>query len=120
MPRDLVERTESPDLARYLKARAARYERDTAANWADDGPPATDPWETRRREVPAADLQWTQDFEAEPMLFEVGDRVNHPKFGQGEVAEVMRDRRGTITLAIQFDDAGRKILDPAFARLAKI
>lgn len=115
MPRNLVERTESPDLARYLKARAARYEQDQAARWSDE-----DTWEIRRRNVSEADLQWTQDFEAEPAVFQVGDRVRHPKFGPGEIAEIMQDRRGTVTLAIQFDDAGRKILDPAFARLERV
>jgi DNA helicase-2/ATP-dependent DNA helicase PcrA len=113
MPRDLIERTESPDLARYLRARAAADERDKAVQWGEDR-------EARRRNVAEADIQWAQDFDVEIPNYAPGDRVQHPKFGPGEVAEVMTDRRGTVTLAIDFDDSGRKILDPNFAQLARI
>ncbi|MBM3267251.1 MAG: UvrD-helicase domain-containing protein [Candidatus Sericytochromatia bacterium] len=116
IPRHLVERTESPALARYLKAREALNEREAAVRWAR----FENDLEDRRRQVSEADLVWTQDFDAEPPAFAVGDRVAHPKFGPGEVAEVMTDRRGVVTLAIAFDDAGRKILDPKFAALTRL
>ncbi len=116
MPRHLIERTESPDLARYLRARAAVYEREAAVRWSDEA----ETREARRQAVSAAEMEWTQDFDAEPPAFEVGDRVAHPKFGPGRIAEVMTDRRGVVTLAIVFDEAGRKILDPKFAQLSRL
>lgn len=49
--------------------------------------------------------------------FSVGDRVAHPKFGQGRVDQVLGSGDKTI-YSIQFDSiAGKKLLDPKFAQL---
>ena len=41
----------------------------------------------------------------------VGDRLEHPHFGVGEVTHVFRSGK-KISLAVKFDDFGQKVLDP--------
>ncbi len=49
--------------------------------------------------------------------FNVGDRVEHAKFGQGKVSQVLGEGDKTI-YSIQFDTIpGKKLLDPKFAKL---
>jgi DNA helicase-2/ATP-dependent DNA helicase PcrA len=52
--------------------------------------------------------------------FQVGDRVAHAKFGEGTVSQVLGDGDKAI-YSIQFDTiAGKKLLDPKFAKLDKV
>jgi DNA helicase-2/ATP-dependent DNA helicase PcrA len=52
--------------------------------------------------------------------FKVGDRVAHAKFGEGTVSQVLGDGEKAI-YSIQFDTiAGKKLLDPKFAKLDKV
>ncbi len=52
-------------------------------------------------------------------VFKTGDRVEHAKFGQGTVSQVLGDGEKAI-YSIQFDTiAGKKLLDPKFAKLDK-
>jgi DNA helicase-2/ATP-dependent DNA helicase PcrA len=52
--------------------------------------------------------------------FKVGDRVAHAKFGEGTVSQVLGDGDKAI-YSIQFDTiAGKKLLDPKFAKLDKV
>lgn len=52
--------------------------------------------------------------------FKVGDRVAHAKFGEGTVSQVLGDGDKAI-YSIQFDTiAGKKLLDPKFAKLEKV
>ena len=52
--------------------------------------------------------------------FKVGDRVAHAKFGEGTVSQVLGDGDKAI-YSIQFDAiAGKKLLDPKFAKLEKV
>lgn len=52
-------------------------------------------------------------------VFQVGDRVTHAKFGEGTVSQVLGDGDKAI-YSIQFDTiAGKKLLDPKFAKLDK-
>lgn len=48
--------------------------------------------------------------------WEVGDRLVHPSFGQGEVTHVLGVGK-KITLAIKFPGIGQKIVDPRLAKL---
>lgn len=51
--------------------------------------------------------------------FKVGDRVSHAKFGEGTVNQVLGEGDKAI-YSIQFDTiAGKKLLDPKFAKLDK-
>ena len=50
--------------------------------------------------------------------YDVGDRVEHIRFGKGivrEIAESPKDYKVTV----DFDEAGRKVMYAAFARLIK-
>jgi DNA helicase-2/ATP-dependent DNA helicase PcrA len=71
----------------------------------------TDDWQDGPR--PSRERQVKRD-EA-PLAYQAGDRVMHAVFGEGVIAELNRE-----TVAVQFDDAGLKKLDPAFARLVKV
>jgi DNA helicase-2/ATP-dependent DNA helicase PcrA len=52
--------------------------------------------------------------------FKVGDRVSHAKFGQGTISQVLGEGEKAI-YSIQFDNiAGKKLLDPKFAKLDKV
>jgi DNA helicase II / ATP-dependent DNA helicase PcrA len=52
--------------------------------------------------------------------FKVGDRVSHAKFGEGTVSQVLGEGEKAI-YSIQFDTiAGKKLLDPKFAKLDKV
>ena len=56
----------------------------------------------------------------EGAAFKVGDRVAHAKFGEGTVSQVLGDGEKAI-YSIQFDNiAGKKLLDPKFAKLEKV
>lgn len=52
--------------------------------------------------------------------FKVGERVSHAKFGTGTVSQVLGEGEKAI-YSIQFDQiAGKKLLDPKFAKLDKV
>ncbi len=51
--------------------------------------------------------------------WQVGDRLVHSTFGEGEVIRVFGDGKKT-NLAIQFPELGKKIIDPRIAPLEKI
>lgn len=55
------------------------------------------------------------DFER----LKVGDKVMHTKFGVGSVAEVIGDGDKEI-YAVKFESAGKRVLDPRFAKLVKL
>jgi len=49
----------------------------------------------------------------------VGDIVQHNKFGIGKVAQIIGDK-GKELYNVDFQDAGKRLLDPRFAKLIKI
>ncbi len=49
----------------------------------------------------------------------VGDKVMHSKFGVGSVVEVIGEGNKEL-YAVKFDSAGKRILDPRFAKLVKM
>jgi len=51
--------------------------------------------------------------------FTVGDSVQHAKFGNGKVVQVIGDRDKEI-YNIEFEEAGKRLLDPRFAKLVKM
>jgi DNA helicase-2/ATP-dependent DNA helicase PcrA len=55
------------------------------------------------------------DFER----LKVGEKVMHTKFGVGTVAEIIGDGDKEL-YAVKFESAGKRILDPRFARLVKL
>ncbi|AFY37656.1 ATP-dependent DNA helicase, Rep family [[Leptolyngbya] sp. PCC 7376] len=67
----------------------------------------------KRRERQTARVQITQQ------KWEVGDRVNHNTFGEGEVTHIFGDGKKT-NLAILFPNLGKKIIDPRVAPMKKI
>ncbi|PSP16001.1 MAG: DNA helicase PcrA [Cyanobacteria bacterium QS_8_64_29] len=51
-------------------------------------------------------------------VWDVGDRIYHPKFGRGEITHVLGSGAKT-TLAVKFPGQGKKILDPRVAPLER-
>ncbi|MFP5503750.1 MAG: 3'-5' exonuclease, partial [Candidatus Sericytochromatia bacterium] len=114
LPEELTKTLESP----LLKAQAKLETR-------------VEPSRPRVPRQQAADVQWMQDFDAEPRVrplghrgaaaieLSVGDRVRHAKFGEGVVARIIGEGE-RATIAISFPGLGQKILDPRFAQLEKI
>jgi DNA helicase-2/ATP-dependent DNA helicase PcrA len=49
----------------------------------------------------------------------VGDKVMHAKFGYGEVVQVIGDKEKELYNVV-FPEAGKRLLDPRFARLVKV
>ena len=55
-----------------------------------------------------------------PPAYGVGDRVGHAKFGNGTVTQILGEGEKAI-YSIQFDNiAGKKLLDPKFAKLDRL
>lgn len=55
----------------------------------------------------------------ENISWEVGDRVSHSIFGEGEVTHILGSGRRT-SLAVKFSGLGQKILDPTIAPMEKL
>jgi DNA helicase-2/ATP-dependent DNA helicase PcrA len=51
--------------------------------------------------------------------FVVGDTVQHVRFGTGKVVQVIGEQDKEI-YNIEFEEAGKRLLDPRFAKLMKI
>lgn len=75
---------------------------------------------TRSNELPIVQSRTPAANAALGPQFKVGDRVSHAKFGSGTVSQVLGEGEKAI-YSIQFDQiAGKKLLDPKFAKLDKI
>lgn len=68
---------------------------------------------TKRRERQTARAQILQQ------KWEVGDKVKHNTFGEGEVTHIFGDGK-KVNLAILFPNLGKKIIDPRVAPMQKI
>ncbi len=51
--------------------------------------------------------------------FEKGDSVSHPKYGQGVVEKMIKYGNKTL-VSIDFQDVGRRLLDPAISEISKM
>ncbi len=58
-------------------------------------------------------------LEADSLGYEIGDRVNHIKYGDGTVLNIVQDTRD-FKVTVDFDAYGNKIMYAAFAKLQKI
>ena len=52
-------------------------------------------------------------------IFEAGDQVTHPKYGTG-VVEKMIKYGNKVLCSINFENIGRRLLDPAISEITKI
>lgn len=89
------------------------------------GAPAQQPAKPRAMRVdpnavPPHKTAHSQEVNA-PVSFErlsVGDKVQHAKFGVGTVVQVIGEKDKEL-YNVEFDEAGRRLLDPRFAKLIK-
>ena len=51
--------------------------------------------------------------------YQVGDRVSHMKFGEGEVLAIEEDKKDKL-VTVLFDAAGQKKMLAGFAKLKKL
>ena len=63
----------------------------------------------------SADIQ----SEVQPQEFEQGDSVAHAKYGKGTVEKLISYGSKTLC-SINFDNVGRRLLDPTLAEIKKI
>lgn len=56
---------------------------------------------------------------ADSLSYDVGDRVQHAKFGEGVVVEITEQKKD-FEVAVEFDNVGRKRMYATFAKLKKI
>jgi len=90
----------------------------TPANRAGSASPPAKPRAMRIQSQPAQ----SRAPEPEPVTFErlsVGDIVQHDKFGIGKVFQVIGERDKEL-YNIDFESAGKRLLDPRFAKLVKL
>jgi DNA helicase-2/ATP-dependent DNA helicase PcrA len=55
----------------------------------------------------------------ESVNWQVGDRVHHPTFGEGEITHIFPSGK-KLSVAIKFSDVGQKIIDPIVGKVQKI
>ena len=55
----------------------------------------------------------------EAPAFEQGDRVTHPKYGEGVVEKMIKYGNKTLC-SINFVNVGRRLLDPAISEMSKV
>ncbi|PSB02259.1 DNA helicase PcrA [Merismopedia glauca] len=60
----------------------------------------------------------TQDA-GESVNWQIGDRVTHPTFGEGEITHIFPSGK-KISVAIKFNEMGQKIIDPIVGKVQKI
>jgi DNA helicase-2/ATP-dependent DNA helicase PcrA len=61
-----------------------------------------------------------QQFDSQPYVsLKVGDLVQHNKFGIGKVVQIIGEKNKEL-YNVEFKEAGKRLLDPRFARLIKI
>ena len=52
-------------------------------------------------------------------LFNIGDKVQHEKFGIGTIEQIFGQSEKTL-VNVNFDNNGKKLLDPRYAKLVKL
>lgn len=82
------------------------------------------PASTKKGKPPVADIPVyaatkEQTSDSDDVDFEQGDRVQHPKYGIGSVVKIIGSQDKKL-LSIQFEDVGRRLLDPKLAGLQKL
>ena len=71
---------------------------------------------------PFAALKPKQQFtvtQSDNLAYDIGDRVQHQKFGEGTVTDITQGGRD-YEVTVDFDGAGTKKMFAAFAKLRKI
>lgn len=67
---------------------------------------------------PVVPVYPTEDLGEAP-AFEQGDRVTHPKYGEGVVEKMIKYGNKTLC-SINFVNVGRRLLDPAISEMSKV
>ena len=81
---------------------------DTDAN-EEDAPPV----------VPVYDTEDGDEIANENIGFKAGDRVSHPRYGNGTVEKIIKYGNKTLC-SIDFENVGRRLLDPSISDFEKI
>ena len=73
-----------------------------------------------KNEPPIVPIYPANDIpDAVPEVFEQGDQVTHPKYGTG-VVEKMIKYGSKVLCSINFENIGRRLLDPAISEIKKV
>ena len=70
--------------------------------------------------LPVYETDTSYQIEANDLPFKIGDRVYHPKHGKGIVSGFTNYSNKILFCQIEFENVGRRILDPRIAGIEKI
>ena len=70
--------------------------------------------------VPIYETDMPKSLNEEELPFKVGDRVFHPKHGNGTIEAFANYSNKILFCHIDFDKVGRRILDPRLSGIEKI
>ena len=69
--------------------------------------------------VPVYDTEDGEEIADENIGFKAGDRVSHPRYGNGTVEKIIKYGNKTLC-SIDFENVGRRLLDPSISDFEKI
>ena len=69
--------------------------------------------------VPVYDTEDGDEIAKENIGFKAGDRVSHPRYGNGTVEKIIKYGNKTLC-SIDFENVGRRLLDPSISDFEKI
>ena len=74
----------------------------------------------KKTELPVYETDTSYQLGVEDLPFKVGDVVYHPKHGKGIIEGFTNYSNKILFCQIEFENVGRRILDPRIAELQKI
>lgn len=83
-------------------------------------PPVSKEVVRKKPEVPVYETVNKKGVDINDVPFKVGDRVYHPKNGKGTIIEFANYSNKILFFQIDFDNVGRRILDPRISGIEKI
>ena len=86
---------------------------------ADDFPDTDENEEDTPSVVPVYDTEDGEEIADENIGFKAGDRVSHPRYGNGTVEKIIKYGNKTLC-SIDFENVGRRLLDPSISDFEKI
>ena len=83
-------------------------------------PPIKEIQEPKKEKLPIYETTNNQGISEADMPFKVGDKVYHPKHGYGTIEGFANYSNKILFCQIDFDNVGRRILDPRISGIEKV
>ena len=82
-------------------------------------PAESDEQPSQKEKLPVYEANYEENSQSDAVDFQEGDLVKHNKYGLGTVKKLMRHGNKKM-YSINFEDFGRRLLDPEISQLEKI